>query len=66
MEWLPATLGYTLINLLVVCMSCVVVLDIICHNCVFKKMLTLSAPQDFTNVIKTRSRLRVWVGMVHI
>ena len=28
--------------------------------------LTLSAPQDVTNVIKTRSRLRVWVGRVHI
>ena len=27
---------------------------------------TLSAPQDVTNVIKTRSRLRVWVGIVHI
>ena len=28
-------------------------------------LLTLSAPQDVTNVIKTRSRLRVWVGRVH-
>ena len=27
--------------------------------------LILSAPQDVTNVIKTRSRLRAWVGRVH-
>ena len=30
------------------------------------KGLTISAPQNFTNIIKTRSRLRVWVGIVHI
>ena len=31
-----------------------------------KPALTLSALQDVTNVIKTRSRLRVWVEIVHI
>ena len=30
------------------------------------KGLTLSVQQDVTNVIKTRSRLRVWVGIVQI
>ena len=29
-------------------------------------LLTVSAPQDVTNVIQTRSSLRVWVGIVHI
>ena len=28
--------------------------------------LTLSAPQDVIHITKTRSRLRVWVGIVHI
>ena len=28
--------------------------------------LTLSAPKDMIHVIKTRSRLRVWVGIVHM
>ena len=32
----------------------------------FPSCLTLSAPQDVTNAIKTRSRLRVWVGRVQI
>ena len=27
--------------------------------------ITLSAPQHVTNVIKARSRVRVWVGRVH-
>ena len=30
-----------------------------------KGNLNLSVPQDILNVIKTRSRLRVWVGIVH-
>ena len=29
-------------------------------------LLTLSAPRDVTNFIKTKSRLRVLVGRVHI
>ena len=28
--------------------------------------LTLSAPHDVTNIIKTKSTIRVWVGVVHI
>ena len=31
-----------------------------------KNKLTLSVPQDVTNVIKTRSRSRVWVAIVRI
>ena len=34
----------------------------------YEYVLTHSAPQDVTNVIKTRSRLKVWVGigLIHI
>ena len=33
-------------------------------SCIGTSLLTLSAPQDVIHVIKTRSRLRVWVGGV--
>ena len=42
------------------------ILEIYLSDHITYSILTLSAPRDVTNAIRTRSRLRVWVGIVHI